>query len=174
MTQEELSQQLAANSATVEQLPMELAKPSEYQGSKLPLLFTGMGVALTSSNFAAISWGLYSLFHVTPSFSGDNLLQIAREQYQEGYFEQAIALAESIPTDSSAYEESAAAILQWRRDWYLAAAQFQATEQAFKEGRWRDVLEGARQTPDIAVWRKKMLPLVLGAIPKLEVEAQQL
>ncbi|NEP57756.1 MAG: hypothetical protein F6K31_12155, partial [Symploca sp. SIO2G7] len=42
------------------------------------------------------------------------------------------------------------------------------------EGRWRDVLEGARQTPDIAVWRKKMLPLVLGAIPKLEVEAQQL
>ncbi|NES22194.1 MAG: hypothetical protein F6K41_25540, partial [Symploca sp. SIO3E6] len=79
-----------------------------------------------------------------------------------------------IPSDSSAYEESAAAIQQWRRDWYLAAAQFQATEQAFNEGRWRDVLEGTRQTPDIAVWRKKMLPLVLVAIPKLEVEAQQL
>ncbi|NER20670.1 MAG: hypothetical protein F6J96_08145 [Symploca sp. SIO1C2] len=176
MTQKELSQQLAANSPEVEQLPMELAQaePSEYQSLKLPLFFTGMGIALASSNFVAISWGLYSLFYVAPSSSGDSLLQIAREQYQEGYFEQAIALAQSIPTDSSAYEESADAILQWRRDWYLAATQFQATEQAFKEGRWRDVLEGAHQTPDIAVWRKKMLPLVLGAIPKLELEAQQL
>jgi len=176
MTQEELSQQLAANSPTVEQLPTELAEVEswEYQGSKPPFLLTGMGVALTGSNFVAISLGLYSLLHVSPSYSGDSILQIAREQYQAGNFDQAISLAQSIPSNSPTYEQSAAAIRQWRRDWYLAATQFQATEQAFKEGRWRDVLEEARQTPDIAVWQKKMLPFVLGAIPELEVEAQQL
>ncbi len=176
MTKEKLSQQLVTNSPAVEQLPISLteAEPSEYQGSKLPLLLIGMGVAMTGSNFVAISLGLYSLLHVSPAYSGDNLLQIAKEQYQAGNFEQAIALAQSIPTDSPTYEKSTAAILKWRRDWYIAAAQFQATEQAFKEGRWRDVLEEARQTPDIDVWRKKMLPFVLGAIPELEVEAQQL
>ncbi|NEP09310.1 MAG: hypothetical protein F6K14_03540 [Symploca sp. SIO2C1] len=176
MTKEELSQQLVTNSCAVEQLPISLteAEPSEYQRAKLPLLLIGMGVAMTGSNFVAISLGLSSLLHVSPSYSGDNLLQIAKEQYQAGNFEQAIALAQSIPSDSPTYEKSTAAILKWRRDWYIAAAQFQATEQAFKEGRWRDVLEEARQTPDIDVWRKKMVPFVLGAIPELEVEAQQL
>ncbi|NET56544.1 MAG: hypothetical protein F6K47_10340 [Symploca sp. SIO2E6] len=176
MTKDELSQQLAANSPAVEKPPMELAEtePSEHPSLKLPLFLTGMGVAMTNYNLVAISWGLYSLFHVSPSSSGENLLQIARAQYQAGNFDQALALAKSIPTDSPAYEESTAAILQWRRDWFLAAAKFKATEQAFQEGRWRDVLEEVRQTPDITVWRKKMLPFVLGAIPKLEVEAQQL
>lgn len=176
MKQEELSQQLAANSPTVEQPPIALAEaePSEYPRAKLPLFLTGMGVAVTGSNVVAISLGLYSLLHVSPSYSGDNLLQIAWEQYQAGNFDQAIALAQSIPNDSPSYEESAAAILKWRRDWYVAAAQFKATEQAFKERRWRDVIEEVRKTPDIDVWRKKMLPFVLGAIPELELEAQKL
>jgi serine/threonine protein kinase len=141
---------------------------------KLPPLVTGIGAGMATSNAVAISVGLYTLLHSAPSNPGVDLLVRATEQYQAGNFKEAIALAKSIPTDSSAYQESLSAMQQWRQEWKTAAAQFKAVEEAFNEKRWRDVLIEARKCPNIAFWKNKIEPFVEQATPELEVEAQQL
>lgn len=141
---------------------------------KLPPVVTGIGAGMATSNAVAISVGLYTLLHAAPSNPGVDLLVRATEQYQAGNFQEAIALAKSIPTDSSAYQESLSTMLQWRQEWKAAAAQFKAVEQAFNEKRWRDVLIEARKCPNIAFWQNKIEPFVEQATPELEVEAKQL
>lgn len=141
---------------------------------KLPPLLTSMSVGVATSNALVISFGLYSLFHATPSNPGLDLLERAKEQYQAGNFEEAIALAQSIPSTSSAYQDSLAATQKWRQEWNKAAAQFKAVEQAFNEQRWQDVLKEASKTPNITFWQQKIEPLVEQARPQLEAEAQQL
>jgi serine/threonine protein kinase len=141
---------------------------------KLPPVVTGIGAGMATSNAVAISVGLYTLLHAAPSNPGVDLLVRATEQYQAGNFKEAIALAKSIPTDSSAYQESLSTMQQWRQEWKTAAAQFKAVEQAFNEKRWRDVLTEARKCPNIAFWKNKIEPFVEQATPELEVEAQQL
>lgn len=141
---------------------------------KLPPLLSGMSAGVATSNALVISFGLYYLFHSTPTNPGLDLLEQAKEQYQAGNYEEAIALAQSIPNSSSAYHDSLVATQKWRQEWNKAAAQFKATEQAFKEQRWQDVLNEASKTPNIAFWQQKIKPLVEKAKPQLEAEAQQL
>jgi serine/threonine-protein kinase len=137
-------------------------------------LLTGMGAGMATSNALVISFGLYYLLNPTPSHPGLDVLLKAAKEYQAGNLDEAISLAQSVPLDSSAYQESLIALQEWRQEWNLAADQFKAVEQAFNEGRWRDVLKEARKTPNIAVWQQKIEPFVEQAKPELELEAQQL
>lgn len=139
----------------------------------VPLL-AGMGTGLATSNAMAISFGLYTLLNPTPSNAGFDILVRATEQYNAGHLEAALSLLESIPTNSSAYEEASSARQQWRQEWNKAAAQFKAVEEAFNEGRWRDVLIEARNTPNIPVWQKKIQPFVEQVKPELETQAHYL
>lgn len=141
---------------------------------KVAPLLTGMGAGMATSNALVISFGLYYLLHPTPSNPGLDVLLKAAKEYQAGNLDEAISLAQSVPLDSSAYQESLIALQEWRQEWNLAADQFKAVEQAFNEGRWRDVLKEARKTPNIAVWQQKIEPFVEQAKPELELEAQQL
>ena len=141
---------------------------------KIPPLLVGVGAGLATSNAVAISLGLYTLLHYAPSNPGLERLLRAIEEYRAGNFDEAIALAQSIPLDSDVYQDSVDAIGEWRKEWNTAAAQFKAVEEAFNEGRWRDVLEEARKTPNVPVWQHKIQPFVLAAKPALETEAQQL
>jgi serine/threonine-protein kinase len=141
---------------------------------KLPPVLTGMGAGMATSNALAISFGLYTLLHTASSNPGLDLLVRAMEKYQEGNLDEAIALAKSVPNDSSAYQESVAAVQKWRSDWSKASLQFQAVQDAFHEGRWQDVLEEARQAPNIAYWQQQIEPFVTAAKPELEHQAQQL
>ena len=141
---------------------------------KLPPLVAGVGAGLATSNAVAISFGLYTLLHYAPSNPGLESLLRATEAYRAGNFDEAIALAQSIPSDSDVYQDSVNAIDEWRKEWNTAAAQFKAVEEAFNDGRWRDVLEEARKTPNVPVWQHKIQPFVLAAKPALETEAQQL
>ncbi|MBE9128352.1 MULTISPECIES: protein kinase domain-containing protein [unclassified Coleofasciculus] len=147
-----------------------------FQGNwfKIPSLMTGIGIGAAACNTAAISFGLYSLLNAAPSNPSLDRLQRARVQYEAGNFKEAIALAKSIPRDSTVYPESVATMGQWRREWHTAATQFQAAERAFHEKRWRDVLEEARKAPNVRFWQRKIEPLVEQAQPHLETEAQQL
>ncbi len=140
---------------------------------KLPPLMTGVGAGVAASNALAISFGLYSLLHAAPSNPGLDLLARATEQYHSGNFDEAIALAQAIPTDSSAYQESLSAMQKWRQEWNAAAAQFKVIEQAAYEERWREVLEESRKIPKIAYWQQKIEPLVEQAKPEVEAESQQ-
>ncbi len=141
---------------------------------KLPPVVTGIGAGIATSNALAISFGLYTLMNAAPSNPGLDLLQRAKEQYRAGNFDEAIALAKSIPSNSSAYQESVATVQEWHSEWDKAAAQFQSVEQAFKEGRWQDVLEEASNIPDITLWQQKAEAFVQAAQPQIEAQAQEL
>lgn len=141
---------------------------------KLPPLLSGMGAGMFSSNAVAISVGLYTLLHATPHNPGLDLLEQASQQYQMGNFEDAIAIANKIPLESSAYQDALLAKRQWRQEWNLAASQFEAIQTAFNEQRWQDVLDTARELPDLSYWQQQTAPFVVAAEPQLEVEAQRL
>ncbi|MFB8790621.1 MAG: protein kinase [Potamolinea sp.] len=141
---------------------------------KLPPLLTGLGVGIAASNAIVISFGIYYLLNTFPTNPGIDILAKAKEQYQAGNFEKAIDLAESIPSDNPAYQESLNTRQKWRDQWHTAVAQFQAVEEAFNEGRWRDVMKESRAVPNITYWQKKIQPFIEQTKPELEEEAQKL
>ena len=141
--------------------------------SKLMLLTAGTGVGMATLNGLAISLGLHSLIHTAPGANnGLDFLARAREQYEVGNFERAIALAESISNDSSAYQQSVTAQEKWRQEWDTAQVLFENVEEAFHQKQWLDLLEQARQLPDQPFWQRKISPFVLVAANELEKEAQ--
>ncbi|NEO68467.1 serine/threonine-protein kinase [Moorena sp. SIO3H5] len=145
-----------------------------YSWPKLPPLLKRIGLGAASSNGIAILIGLYALLNASASRSEFDILQKAIKHYQAGNFDEAIALAESIPSDSLIYEQSLDTVQQWQQQWQGAEAVFKATEQAFYQERWSDVLEGYDKMPSIGFWQKKMEPLVKKAKPRLEAQAQGL
>ncbi len=145
-----------------------------YSWAKLPPLLKGIGLGAATSNSIAILIGLYALLNASASRSEFDILQKAIKHYQAGDFDEAIALAESIPKDSLIYEQSLDTVQQWQKQWQGAEAVFKATEQAFYQERWSDVLEGYDKMPSIGFWQKKMEPLVKKAKPRLEAQAQGL
>jgi serine/threonine protein kinase len=140
----------------------------------LPPLLKGVSAGMAATNAITIAVGLSSLIHVGASNTGSDLLWQATEQYQAGNFKGAIALAQSVPKESTVYEETQAAIQTWRWEWHSATARFQSAQQAFKESRWLDVAEAARQIPDVPYWQAKLAPLLEKTAPKLEAEAHNL
>lgn len=141
---------------------------------KAPPLISGMAAGMFSSNAVAISLGLYTLLHAAPSNSGLDLLERASQQYKLGNFEGAIAIANKIPIESSAYQDALLAKREWRQEWNRAATQFEVIQAAFNKQRWQDVLTAARATPDFSYWQAQIAPFVLAAEPQLEREAQRL
>ncbi len=170
VSNKELSEGLVLEGAIVPATP----KLFDLNWFKLPPLIAATGVGMAASNTLAISFGLYSLLHAAPANPGLDLLEQARIKYETGNFNEAIALAKSVPTNSSVYQESQATIAEWRQEWQKAATQFQAVEQALQEERWQDVLEEAQKTPNVTFWQQKIELLVEQAKPHLEVEAQKL
>jgi serine/threonine protein kinase len=141
---------------------------------KLPPIVSGVGAGMATSNALAISFGLYTLLSATPSNPGLDTLARAAQEYQAGNLEEAIALAQSVPLDSTAYQESLIAIQKWRQEWNTAATQYQAVEDAYNEGRWRDIFEEARKTPDVAAWQKKVEQFIEQVKPEIEAESETL
>jgi hypothetical protein len=96
--------------------------------------------------------------------NGEAVLKDATEFYQTGNLKAAIALAQTIPTNSSAYYAAQGAINQWQQDWKTAEADYYAVQKAFKEGRWQDVLDKVRNFPSNRYWRARLTPMVQAAI----------
>ncbi|WP_448562032.1 hypothetical protein [Trichothermofontia sp.] len=90
----------------------------------------------------------------------------AREQYQAGRLEDAIAILKSIPPDSPAYGRIEDTVTQWRREWRQAETQFSRVQQAFEQGDWSTVLMTVEQMPAIRFWRGKLTPIVMTAIAR--------
>jgi serine/threonine-protein kinase len=98
--------------------------------------------------------------------SGMNTLAEATEYYHSGNLEGAIALAQTISADNSSYRLAQGAIVQWQQDWKMAETEYYASQKAFREGRWQDVLTKVKSFPDNRFWRAKLTPLVKAAIQK--------
>lgn len=141
---------------------------------KIPPLLSGMGAGMFSSNAVAISLGLYTLLHAAPANPGSELLEQASQQYKLGNFDKAIAIANQIPIQSSVYQDAMLAKRRWRQEWNRAATQFDVIQAAFNEQRWQDLIDAARDTPDLTYWQQKIEPFVLAAQPELELQAQRL
>ena len=172
--------QQVSNQESVDELVVEPTSKSsnnqvfEPNWFKFPPLITATGVGITASNTVAISLGLYSLLYAAPSNPALDLLERARIEYESGNFKEAIALAQSIPTNSSLYRESVSTVQKWRQEWYNAEAQYKAAAQALLEERWHDVLLESRKINNVKVWQRKTQPLVEEAKLHLEAEAQEL
>lgn len=108
----------------------------------------------------------------TPKDQGASILAKATEKFQSGDFEGAIALALSIPSNSSAYKQAQGIADQWRKSWSTAEATYNDAEQAFNEGRWKDVFtyEQSPDLPNIRYWREKLHQLVVAAKEKQKAE----
>lgn len=156
---------------TIKPTNNQILEPNYF---KFPPLITATGVGIAASNTVAISLGLYSLLYAAPSNPALDLLERARIQYDDGNFNEAIALAQSIPTDSALYRESVSTVQKWRQEWYNAKAQYQAAAQALLEERWHDVLLESRKINNVKIWQRKTEPLIEEAKLHLEAEAQEL
>jgi serine/threonine protein kinase len=141
-------------------------------GKSSPLL-TGMKVGL-AANSLVMAFGAYSLLNHNLGKSGMDALYQAKEEYQSGDLDKAIALAKSIPTNSNVYPEAQANIEEWQQQWQIAAEKFQITEKAFNEKRWGDTLRLAAQVPDIRYWQTKTDILIQQAQIRVEVKAKEM
>ena len=132
----------------------------------------GMKIAL-AANSLVLGFSAYALLNNSVT-APKNTLYKATEQYQTGNLDKAIALAKSIPPESSIYPEAQTTIQDWNKEWKIAAQQFQVVEKAFNQSRWADVLIASHQVPDILYWQTKTDKLVKQAKPKIELVAQKL
>ncbi|QZZ22847.1 SH3 domain-containing protein [Leptothermofonsia sichuanensis E412] len=98
------------------------------------------------------------------SDNGMKVLQEATEAYQAGNLSAAIALAQTIPAQSSTYQAAQGAINQWQQDWKTAEAEFEAAQTAFQAKQWQEVLNKVRNFPGNRYWRARLTPMVEEAI----------
>ncbi|AFY83446.1 serine/threonine protein kinase [Oscillatoria acuminata] len=127
------------------------------KGSNILLLGMWGGFAVNS---LVITGGLTSLFYFSTADDGPKLLTQANIEYHAGNYDQAIALAESIPNFSEAYGEARTNLDRWRVDWEKAQSQFPLVEKAYQEQQWVEVIQGAAPIPEIAYWQDKIVPWV--------------
>lgn len=97
---------------------------------------------------------------------GMSVLAQATERYQAGDIKAAIALTQTIPASSAAYQPAKGAVNQWQRDWKTAEATFAEMQTAMAQSRWQDVLLKVQRVPDNRFWRTKLTPIVKIAIQR--------
>ena len=156
---------------------VQISEPlaSTFPAKKRHLMSVGAAGVATSLAFGA---GGYFLMQSSYGFNrldqGGTTLAQAGQKYQAGELQEAVALAQSISSNSAAYNEAQTAIAQWQKDWQNAQTQFEVVKKASAESQWSEVLKQARLTPNIAFWQQKIEPLVQQAQVNLDREAYQL
>lgn len=103
---------------------------------------------------------------IDPVANGTQLLAIAMEQYQAGNLNGAIALAQSIPTTSEAYQPAQVAIHRWPQNWHQAEARYYTAQKALRDEQWAIVIQTTQDYPEIRFWKERLAPLVQRAIEK--------
>jgi serine/threonine-protein kinase len=98
--------------------------------------------------------------------NGISVLAEATERYQTGDLNAAIALTQTIPASSAAYQSAKGAVNQWQRDWKTAETTFAEMQTALAERRWQDVFIKVQTFPDNRFWRAKLTPIVKTAIQR--------
>lgn len=108
-----------------------------------------------------------------PSTSDDNGYQVvkkAKNKYESGDLQGAIALLRTITSNPTAVKETTEMISHWQQDWTKAEALFKDLDTAFAEGQWDKVLaykDHPEKLPNIQYWRNKVEPLFQQAADNL-------
>ncbi len=165
----------SAEAPSTDVTPPAASETARPKGSRsLSRFVAPIGIALgMAANAAAVAFAMYNLLLAPPLDPGKDTFVRASEQYQAGNYQQAVALAKSVPTYSSVYYDAHNAIKQWQQDWQKASEQVKLVEKAFKESRWLDVFKEAERVPKISDWQKKIEPFIRKAAPKTKGEVQK-
>jgi len=107
----------------------------------------------------------------TSSENNSQVVEEAREKYDNGDLAGAIALLKSLPANaSSSWNQTAGTVAQWQQDWAKAEALSNEINKALDNGQWDKVLaykNHPEKLPNIQYWRDKMDPLFKQAADNL-------
>jgi serine/threonine-protein kinase len=101
---------------------------------------------------------------------GSQVVEKAKNKYESGDLQGAIALLKTITSNPTAVKETTEMISHWQQDWTKAEALFKDLDTAFAEGQWDKVLaykDHPEKLPNIQYWRKKVEPLFQQAADNL-------
>jgi serine/threonine protein kinase, bacterial len=103
--------------------------------------------------------------------NNSQVVEQAREKYDNGDLGGAIALLKSLPANaSSTWNQTAETVTQWQQDWAKAEALSNEINQALDNGQWDKVLaykDHPEKLPNIQYWREKIDPLFKQAADNL-------
>ncbi|MBV6627727.1 MAG: protein kinase [Rivularia sp. (in: Bacteria)] len=92
----------------------------------------------------------------------DAAVEKAKEKYESGDLEGAIAILETLAPNNQNVKEAREMINQWQKDWDKAEGFFNDLNKAISQGKWDKVQEYQKnpdKLPDTNYWRKKVEPL---------------
>ncbi|WP_017319199.1 serine/threonine protein kinase [Mastigocladopsis repens] len=101
---------------------------------------------------------------------GSEVVEQAKEKYESGDLQGAIALLRTITSNHTAVQQTTEMISQWQQDWVKAEAVFKDLDTAFAEGQWDKVLaykDHPEKLPNIEYWRNKLEPIFKQAADNL-------
>ncbi|GAX42236.1 serine/threonine protein kinase [Tolypothrix sp. NIES-4075] len=108
---------------------------------------------------------------LTAKENNSQVVEQAREKYDNGDLAGAIALLKSLPANaSSTWKDTAGTVSQWQQDWAKAEALSNEINKALDNGQWDKVLaykDHPEKLPNIQYWRDKMEPLFKQAADNL-------
>ncbi len=114
----------------------------------------------------------------------DETVEKAKEKYESGDLEGAIAILETLAPNNNNVKEARELMTQWQKDWDKAEGFFNDVNTAISQGKWekvQDYQKNPDKLPDTNYWRKKVEPLFQQAaenaknsLPKIKpVEAEE-
>ncbi|MCJ8281822.1 MAG: SH3 domain-containing protein, partial [Rivularia sp. ALOHA_DT_140] len=92
----------------------------------------------------------------------DKAVEKAKEKYESGDLDGAIAILETLAPNNKNVKEARELMTQWQKDWGKAEGFFSDVNTAISEGKWEKVQEyqkNPEKLPDTNYWRKKVEPL---------------
>jgi serine/threonine-protein kinase len=92
----------------------------------------------------------------------DKAVEEAKEKYESGDLEGAIAIIETLAPDNKNVKEARELMTQWQKDWNKAEGFFNDVNTAISQGKWDKVQEYQKdpdKLPDTKYWQKKVEPL---------------
>ncbi|MEC4813299.1 MAG: serine/threonine protein kinase [Scytonema sp. PMC 1069.18] len=111
----------------------------------------------------------------TPNNRNSKVLEQAKQKYEAGDLQGAIALLKSLPSNNPAVKQTTEMVTQWQKDWAKAEALFKDIDTALAEGEWDKVLtykNNPEKLPDIQYWRNQIEPLFQQAADNLSKHPQ--
>ncbi len=120
----------------------------------------------------------------TENAKDDQAVEKAKEKYESGDLDGAIAILEALAPNDKRIKEGREMIDQWQKDWAKANGFFSDVNTAISEGKWdkvQDYQKNPDKLPDTKYWQKKVEPLFQQAaenakksLPQINpVEAEQ-
>lgn len=107
----------------------------------------------------------------------DKAVEEAKEKYESGDLEGAIAILETLAPNNKNVKEARELMTQWQRDWGKAEGFFSDVNTAISEGKWekvQDYQKNPDKLPDTKYWRKKVEPLFQQAAENVQKSLPQI